>query len=433
MAITRTARILVIDDSSANIVAVRGMLGREYEVSFATSGPQALALLAQGYRPDLILLDVMMPGMDGYAVCAALRGTPAARDTPVVFITARTDPGSESRALAAGGLDFIHKPLDAAVLRARIGLHLQLRSQALALAEANAALSAANVELSRHRDHLEAQVDARTRELAAALDRAESANRAKSAFLSTIGHELLTPLNQILGPLQLVRKQLADDRLRGWLDTAGEAARDLLRLIKNILRYVEGESEDLVIAADDFVLAAMLNEAVGLIRPAADAKGLELSVMLDPAAPAWLKGDARRLVQVLTNLLDNAVKFSEQGRITLSVQSLALEHGTCELRFEVADQGIGIATEFQDRLFDLFELGDASLTRCHGGTGLGLALCKRLVGRMAGEIGADSTPGAGSRFWFSLRLPVVAAPVHTESQSESETGAAVLERTEAAL
>ncbi|WP_295454583.1 ATP-binding protein [uncultured Thiodictyon sp.] len=413
----KLARILAVDDSPANIIAVRGMLGPDYEVSFATSGPQALGMLAQGYRPDLILLDVMMPQMDGFAVCAALKSDPSTQAIPVIFITARGDPQSETRALSAGGLDFIHKPLNAAVLSARVGLHLELRRQAQALGQANAdlcrqaaALSTANAELSQHRDHLEDLVYARTQELAAALDAAQSADRAKSAFLLTVGHELRTPLSQIMGILPLVSKRLEDARLRDWLTKADAAARHLLRLIEDILHYVESESQDIAIACADFELAALLTAVERRIRPIAEAKGLELVVAVEPATAAWLKGDAVRLECVLWNLLDNAVKFSERGRITLTVRHSAAPGARCELRFDVTDQGIGMTPEVQETLFALFQQGDSGLTRRYGGTGLGLALCKRLVARMAGEVGFGSTPGEGSRFWFSLRLPVGAAP-----------------------
>ncbi len=405
--------ILIVDDSSTNIMTVRGMLGDAYRLRFAQSGPEALALLAEGLRPDLILLDVMMPEMDGYAVCAALKADPEFGEVPVIFITARADPENETRALAAGGLDFIHKPLNTAVLRARVGVHLALRRQARALARQAEALGTANAELSQHRDHLEALVQARTRELAQARDAAESADRAKGAFLAVIGHELRTPMHQVMGSLHLLRRRTADPQLGGWIDRGEDAARRLLGLVDDLLQYTASEAQTIPIAAGDFALADLLAEAERRARPAAAAKGLELAVSVDPAVPAWLRGDRALLQRILGLLLDNAVKFSEHGRIVLSVAPHPGQDGpqgaAPDLRFEVSDQGIGITTDIQDRLFSLFEQGDGSLTRRYGGTGLGLALCKRLVALMAGEIGFTSIPGEGSRFRVDLRLPAAAA------------------------
>lgn len=176
-------RLLLVDDEPANLDTLIALLEDDYALSVATSGAEALALLAGEARPALVLLDAMMPGMDGYEACARMKAMPATRDLPVIFVTARTDAESESRALAAGAADFIHKPVNRQVLRARVKLHL---------------------ELHRHRHRLEELVHARTLELAAARDEARVADRAKTAFLATMSHELRTPLNHIVGLNHLV-------------------------------------------------------------------------------------------------------------------------------------------------------------------------------------------------------------------------------------
>ena len=397
------ARILIVDDSPTNIVTLGGMLEGEYRTVFATSGAQALAALAQGTLPDLILLDLMMPDMDGYAVCAALKAGAATRTIPVIFITAAGDPQSETRALAVGGIDFIHKPVNAEILRARVALHLQLQRQ-------SRALTLANAELARHRDHLEELIGARTRELAQARDAAEGASRAKSAFLANMGHELRTPMHQIMATGYLLQRDAADARTLERLGRIGTASHHLLGLINDILDYSESEAEGLRLDIADFALAALLEQAESDVRDAAARKGLTLVRTLDPAAPVWLRGDRARLLRILGGLLDNAVKFSEQGTIGLEVHQLAARPGTAHLCFEVTDQGIGMTPEVQGGLFEPFHQGDNSPTRRYSGTGLGLAFCKRLVALMSGEIGVESTPGLGSRFWFSLRLPVGAEP-----------------------
>ncbi len=389
-------KLLIVDDTPENMPALYRELYDEYEIFSATSGRKALRLAAS-QRPDLILLDLMMPGMDGFQVCASLKDDPFTRGIPVIFITAMTDADSEMRALSAGAVDFIHKPFSAGALRARVRLHL---------------------ELVRHREHLEELVYARTRELAEARDAEESAIRAKSAFLSTMGHELRTPMNQIMGLGHLLAKDCTDARAMELLSRLRKSSRRLLGLISDILDFSRSEAEQISIEDIDFDLNTMLDQTEESVREAASLKGIVLARDIDPKLPARLRGDPVRLQQILGNLLDNAVKFSEQGEITVRVRPSESCHGVA-VRFEVEDQGIGIAPDVQSRMFQAFSQGDNTLTRTYGGIGLGLALSLRLVSLMAGEMGFSSTEGRGSAFWFSVRLVAGAAP----SADLPETGA----------
>lgn len=398
--------ILLVDDQPTNLKALVAMLQTDYRVKAVTRGADALSLAAQEPQPDLILLDVMMPRMDGYAVCAALKDSPATTWIPVIFLTARTDAESETAALAGGAADFIHKPINPAVVRARIQLQLILQQRTRDLRRANA-------ELARHRDHLEARVEARTLELAEARDAAEGANRAKTTFLRNVSHEMLTPLNHITGLSYLLRRELAPGRLQERLDGIDRAAHTLLDMVGRLLDLASLEASQLRLEPQLLAPRALLGQVARDHRERAVAKGLTLDLLIDPTVPELLIGDPVRLRQILDQLLDNAVKFSESGRIKLSVLTGERTPERIRLRFAVKDAGIGMPPAVAAKLFQDFQQGDDSLTREYLGLGLGLALCHRLVSLMGGEISLSSAPGQGTHvaFWVPFGLPGASAGV----------------------
>ena len=278
------------------------------------------------------------------------------------------------------------------------------------LRDAKEAAERAKDELLRHRDRLEATVEERTRDLAKARDDAETANRAKSSFLATMGHELRTPLHQILGTEHLLRAHVGSEEGRQRLDQLRRGAHRLSALIGEILDYAELEARQVSLAPIDFGLDALLDRAVEDVSALAAGKGIAVVVDRDPELPDWLRGDAPRLAQMLRHLIGNAVKFSERGRIVVRARSVGAPAGQATVRFEVQDQGIGMSPEVRAGLFQPFSPGDASVARRYGGAGLGLALCHRLCALMAGEIGVESALGSGSTFWFEVKLPLGEAP-----------------------
>ncbi|WP_395702701.1 PAS domain-containing protein [Aquabacterium sp.] len=268
----------------------------------------------------------------------------------------------------------------------------------------------AEQELLRHREHLAELVDARTRqlqqanaELVAARDRAEAGNRAKSAFLANMSHEIRTPLNAIIGLGYLLRRDAQAPHDRQRLDRVHEAAGQLLQLVNDILDLSKLDAGSVALEAIDFSLADQLARCRQQVAERAQALGLQLDVQA-AGVPDALLGDPGRLSQALLNLMSNAVKFTPQGRVEVRVALLGEDAQGLLLRLSVRDTGIGIAPERLGQLFAPFAQADSSMTRRFGGTGLGLAITQRLARLMGGEAGAQSQPGSGSEFWFTVRL-----------------------------
>ncbi|MBM4202169.1 MAG: response regulator, partial [Gammaproteobacteria bacterium] len=261
----------------------------------------------------------------------------------------------------------------------------------------------AEAELERHRAHLEELVAARTAELDAAKLAAEAANRAKSRFVANMSHEIRTPMNAILGFTYLLRKEPLPPAQAEHVSKLDAAAQHLMALLNDILDVSKIDADRLVLEAIDFPLSAVLDQTRGLIAEGAAAKGLVVRTETE-GVPPWLRGDPTRLRQALLNFAGNAVKFTEQGTITLRARLIEETDAAVTIRFEVEDTGPGLAPGQVETLFHDFVQGDASTTRRHGGSGLGLAITRRLAQCMGGEAGVESAVGHGSTFWFTARL-----------------------------
>ncbi len=379
-------RVLIVDDERRNVELLKVMLAPEgYTILTASNGPEALGLL-EDQQPDLILLDVMMPGMDGYEVAGKIKANPATKNIPVIMLTALDDRNARMLGLNAGAEDFLTKPMDRAELCVRVRNLLRLKAYGDKLRAAHEALAVALAEAGEARRM------------------AEHANNAKTQFLRAMSHELRTPLNAISGYTEILEMGI-----RGVVNPAQvkdlgrikRAAAYLLRLINDVLTIARLEGArplHLISIAVNPVLA----EVEGLCILQAKANGLTLTV-----APCehdiFATADAERFQQILLNLTTNAIKFTPKG----GGINITCDDDTGVVRIRVNDTGVGVRLLDIDRVFEPFVQIDRHLTtETQQGVGLGLSISRELARAMSGDLTLESVEGVGST--FTLSLPIAA-------------------------
>lgn len=283
-------------------------------------------------------------------------------------------------------------------------------------------LQASELEVARdalavHANQLEARIEIRTRDLEAAKVAAEAADKAKSSFLAQMSHEIRTPLNGVLGMAAALARTNLDERQQRLLAVVQESGDTLLALLNDVLDLAKIEAGKLEIEAVDFNVATIVRSAEAIFSTRAHDKGLSFSVSIDENADVWCIGDPTRLRQILYNLMSNAIKFTNEGDVKVSVGGEKLSENEVELKFEIRDSGIGIDEEGLARLFQRFSQADSATTRKFGGTGLGLAICKELAHMMGGDISVVSEHNKGSAFTLTLKAPIGQAPAETNAET----------------
>ena len=368
--------VLVVDDESSNITALTHILSPAYTVYVAKNGRNAIDA-ANKHSPDIILLDIVMPEMDGYTVIAELKGSERTQNIPVIFITGLSDPGDEEKGLSLGAADYISKPFSSAIVKLRVQNQIQIINQTRTIIEKETAAKSL---------------------------------RTRSEFLSRMSHEMRTPMNAIMG-LSVLAKTTADSAKRDdMLGKINAASGQLLKLIDDVLEMSDIEEKKLRLTCSEFSFVDMLDNILTQAGPEIRKKQQSLAVETDPSIPAALFGDPRLLSQVISNLLSNAIKFTpEQGSLQIIASVLNEEDGAVTLQIIVIDNGIGMTPEQLDRLFIPFEQADGGVDRKFGGAGLGLAISNYIVGLMGGEFRVESAPGKGSKIAFTVRMPTMAS------------------------
>lgn len=360
--------ILVVDDNSENIQTVGNILSKKnYSLRFAGSGQQALQTLQFG-KPDLILLDIAMPGIDGFAVCEKIKANPDTNDIPIIYLTAKTQPEDIIKGLKTGAVDYIKKPFNNEELQLRVKTHL---------------------ELKHSRDIINQQKQELT-----------ELNTTKDKFFSIIAHDLKNPF-QILKSLSKILKKryhdFDDDKKQNFINSIHNASTQGYELLDNLLQWSRSKMGTLEVQQQEYDIHEVVEDVIRLLNAGLTNKNIAIENNIDSNTKVFI--DKNLISSVIRNLISNAIKFTKPGgRIAISAE----KQQDTFYKITVSDTGIGIAPHDQQRLFRIDTHHTTKGTNKESGTGLGLLLCKEFVEKHNGRIWVESAMGKGSKFMFTI-------------------------------
>ena len=358
--------LLVVDDVVGNIDMLLETLGEDYTMLVATDGADAIDSVKEA-MPDLILLDVMMPGMDGYEVCRRLKDDPTTQDIPIIFLTALNEARNKIKGFSVGGVDYVTKPFQPEEVRARVGTHL---------------------ELCRKK-----------RELQQSYDKLRETETQRDGLVHMMVHDMRSPLFAILGSLEMAGMEPLSKEAIVCIDTALSAAGMIIEMISTLLDVSKMEAGKMTLESSAVDISDLTRETIRMLEPLRGQRRLTLT---SPDEMKMLTGDPNLIRRVLQNLISNALKFTDKdkGIITVFIEITA-EDNMC---VSVVDNGNGIPLEYREKVFDKFcQVATHKQSKGYS-TGLGLTFCKLAVEAHGGKIGLESEMGMGSTFWFELPL-----------------------------
>ena len=392
------ATILVVDDNARNLQLISSVLGKAgYKINAVNSGEKALTYL-QKRRPDIILLDIMMPGMNGFEVCKELKATEALCDIPVIFLTAKNDGNDLVEGFHAGAVDYITKPFNSEEVLVRLANHLKLRQAHYELEQKNAALLQAQQA---------SEADA---------ERLKNLNAEKDRFFSILAHDLRGPFSGYMGLTEVLANHAAELSQEEVLEYSGalhQAASNVYKLLLNLLEWSRLQMGSLEFAPKPLRIKEQLRETLSMAARLAADKEINFSYEIPEMLSA--KVDGYMLESIMRNLLTNAVKFTHpHGSIVVKAGSVAEDKTSeeagelGEVYLEVNDTGMGIPPEMQEKLYRIDENVSRPGTQGEESTGLGLLLCRDMIVKNRGRLHLESEENKGSRFWFTMpaALPV---------------------------
>ncbi|PKP53613.1 MAG: hybrid sensor histidine kinase/response regulator [Bacteroidetes bacterium HGW-Bacteroidetes-1] len=396
----RTTKILIVDDRLENLIALERLLAwPDIECMRAFSGNDALKLTLH-HDFALAIIDVQMPDMDGYETVELMRSAKRTKYLPVIFVSAIYQEDFHIiKGIETGAVDFISKPIIPEILKGKVRVFLELFQQKQLLAELL---------------HEKEQINQALHE---AKEKAELATKTKSIFLANMSHEIRTPLNGVIGLTNILAKTKLNEEQKELVDMVISSGENLLSIINDVLDFSKIEAGQVKIEKNTFSLLCELGKVIKTMQFNANIKGINLLQSLDDNLPRYISSDPVRLKQILINLINNAIKFTQKGHVKLTCKPI--EDKNPMLRFEIQDTGIGISAEAIEKLFKEFSQADSTTTRRFGGTGLGLAISKNLVNLMGGSIGVESEPEKGSVFWFEIPYEIAEKPEKKEAKKNN--------------